>query len=324
MAKLPEVTDEQWELVDKWNRKLVEEFLKQSHLSPQTLMQYKSALRQFFKWVYDECDNKQLYKLKPRHALQYQNFLIDAGLSPSAVRFKRSAVSSLCGYVEVYYSDEDGCETFRNIYSKKIPNPAKSNKKEKKPLTVDEYELLIETMKKRKDWQKVAYLEFVYVTGCRRGETGQLLKEVVNYPKLKDKEGNEKNLWMTHQIRCKGKGREGKVRKFTIDKRVMDAIRKWLEVRGEDNCPYVFINTKAKEPKPLHPSSFNNWCKIFGEIIGRHVHPHMFRSTRATHMKEAGVDIKKIQKHLGHESSTTTEIYIVSEDVEDFDGIYEE
>jgi integrase/recombinase XerD len=40
-----------------------------------------------------------------------------------------------------------------------------------------------------------------------------------------------------------------------------------------------------------------------------HVTPHMLRHTAATQLIEAGVDIRYIQRLLGHASVTTTEIY---------------
>jgi integrase/recombinase XerD len=43
--------------------------------------------------------------------------------------------------------------------------------------------------------------------------------------------------------------------------------------------------------------------------LGIHVTPHMLRHTAATQLIEAGVDIRYIQRLLGHASLSTTEIY---------------
>ncbi|EML6324841.1 MULTISPECIES: tyrosine-type recombinase/integrase [Bacillus cereus group] len=324
MAKrLPEVTKDVWENeIDPFNRQLTEEFLTQGHLSPQTLKQYRSALMQFFMWVKNNCMNKPLHKLKPRDALRYQNYLIQEGLSSSAIKFKRSAVSSLCGYLEIYYLDE--YETFRNIYNKNIPNPPNVKKHEKVPLTKEQFETLVKELEKRERYQEVAYLLYTYATGCRREESRQLLKEVVDYSKAKDKEGNDKPFYITHSIRAKGRGKEGKVRKFTFDERAMTAMKRWLELRGEDDCPYLFVARSKEGYRQISANMFNHWCSaLFSDILGVRVHPHLIRSTRATHIVAVdGKDIKSAQKLLGHASSETTEIYVVRDDSEDLDDIF--
>lgn len=325
--KIEEVTDEFWANdVNEYNKELIEDFLSQEHLSKQTLKQYESGLRIFAKWVHDFSRNKNIVELKPRDALKYQNWLISKGLSPSAIKFKRSAVSSLCGFIEVYYNDEH--PLFRNIFTKAIPNVAKSAVKEKLPLTIKEIEKLVRELKKREDWQKLAYLQFTYITGCRREESRQLLAEVTTYELLKDKDGKDKRFYSTHNIRAKGRGREGKVRKFAFDEKAMEAIKKWVEYRKEqlkdDDCPYVFVSKGKEGYKQVSANTFNLWCDEFSKILGgRPVHPHLLRSSRATNaVIEEGKDIKAVQKLLGHESSQTTEIYVVRDDSDDLDDLF--
>ncbi|MCY9594013.1 hypothetical protein PC41400_14445 [Paenibacillus chitinolyticus] len=324
VEKLPEVTEEEWNSVNEYNIEIVDEFLQQQHLSPQTLKQYESALKIFFRFVREKCKNAPLYELKPKHALQYQNFLMSRGLSSSAVKLKRSAVSSLCGYLEVYYADEH--PLFRNIYNKKIPNPPKTARHEKKPLSQAEIDNLIHVLEERSEWQMLAYVLFSYDSGCRRGETRQLLKEVATYQYSKDmKTGEEKNYYLTHNIRTKGRGKEGKVRKLIFSDMSMTAIKKWLSVRGDDDCPYVFVHkTKAGNTKQLSPTAFNDWCTdVFSEIVGRRVHPHQLRSSRATNLVAVeGKDIEKVKNLLGHQSSETTKIYVVKEGEDDVDDLF--
>jgi integrase len=321
--RLPEVTQEEYDTFHEFNKDILQEFLQQQHLSPHTLKQYESALKIFFRFIHDKCKNLPLYELKPKHALQYQNFLLSRDLSSNAVKLKRAAVSSICGYLETYYSDD--YPLFRNIYNKKIPNPPRSFKHEKRPLTPEELENLIAELEKRKEWQMVAYIKFSFDSGCRRAETIQLQKSVALADYVKDpKTGENKAYYVTHDIRCKGRSRVGKVRKLIYSDYSKDAISKWLDVRGVDECPYVFVRkTKSGEVKQLSMSTFNDWCSgIFSDIVGRRVHPHQLRSSRATALSNEGKNIEKIKSLLGHDSSETTKIYIVKEGEDEVDDLF--
>lgn len=333
VEKISPITDEMWNSINKFNRDMVEEFLQESvHLSPQTLKQYKSNLRIYFWWIKENANDKSLLDIKSIDFLKYQNWLVRRGLSSSAIRLKRASVSSLNEFILTFYEDE--YETFKNYITKKIAAPPKAKVHEKVPLTQEEYQLLVDTLEERKDWQKLAYVKFTYATGCRRSETVQLLKEVADYNpvvrevKTKDEDGQEKiveaKYYLTNDIRCKGKGVAGKVRKLKFDEEAMVAIKKWLEVRGEDDNPYVFVSKYAGEIQQLSTSSLNSWnSRIFSEIVGRRVHPHLFRSTKATDIVvNEGKDIRVAQALLGHESSETTSIYVVRDQESDADEAF--
>jgi site-specific recombinase XerD len=321
--KIKAVTEEEWNLVDEFNRNITDEFLRQSHLSDHTLTQYKSGLRIFFNWIRINQQNKPLHALKPRMALLYQSYLIDLGLSSSGVKFKRSAVSSICGYLELYYSDE--YPLFRNIYSKQIPNPPKTAKNVKQPLTKDEFNNLIEVLTTNGQWQMLAYLRLSFTSGGRRSEIAQINKDIVNKKKAYDKK-NDKELdyYVIPNIRGKGRGKAGKPISLIFDEVARIAVIKWLEVRGEDECEALFVRkTKDGKVEPLSPSAFNGWCtNTFSEIVGRRTYPHLMRSSRATIADQEGVDIKFIQKLLNHNDPSTTNIYIVKEEDDTFEGLF--
>ena len=48
----------------------------------------------------------------------------------------------------------------------------------------------------------------------------------------------------THTIRCKGKSIQGKPRKLKFGEDAMHWLKKWLEERGDDDCPYMFVIKK--------------------------------------------------------------------------------
>lgn len=327
--KLFGFTEEEYrENVGEQDQELIDDFLEQqTHLSKQTLKQYKSSLMIFLKWNHESNKGKGLTKLKPRDALRFQNYMLKAGLSTSAIKLKRSTVSSFYGYLEVFWSDE--YPDVRNIYSKAVPSVGNVKKNEKIPLTVDEIQKISDELEKNGEWQKLAYLWFSLGSGARRAEVLQLRTEVAEYEYAKDKDGNKKNYYLTHNIRCKGRGEEGKVRKLFLNDQAMKYIKKWVEYRKEnydfDNSEFVFvhIDKQKQEVRQLSAGTFNLWCEKFSDIIdGKKIFPHLLRATASTNHILDGKDIKAVQQLLGHNSPETTQIYVLVDDDDDIDELF--
>lgn len=331
---IPEVTNEEWSEVSIVNRKMVEEFIKENvHLAKDTLTQYTSALRIYFRWVKDNIDNKPFYDIKSKDFLKYQNYLIRMDLSSSAIKLKRSVISSFNDYIETYYDDD--YPMFRNYITKKIANIENNMVNKKEPLTLEEYRNLCDKLEKMEKWQWLALLKCLFSSGCRRGEVIQFLKEIVDYEpniktiKVKNENGEEEEKtsisYLTHEVRAKGKGKTGLVRKFQLSEEAIDAVKKWLEVRGEDDCPYIFVskNKNTNTAHQIERGTVNKWFNKMEEIVGKHFTPHSTRRSRATSMVvEQGKDISVVQKLLGHRSSSTTEIYIVRKDTDASDEAF--
>ena len=319
--KIPPVTNEEWLECNEWNRIIIDEFLQQQHLSDHTLKQYTSGLRIFARWIKDHpmIKNKPIHELKPRHALNYQNDLLKLDLSANAVAFKRSVVSSLCNYIELYYGED--YPLFRNIYSKAIPSPAKELVREKNIIAKEDILTLVSELEKQGEHQLIAYLLLSYNTGARRAEIAQMKKEFFQMPKVKGKD-----YYMTPEIRGKGKGKVGKKIKLVYDEETRQAVLNWLEQRGDDENPYVFVRKfKNGTTKELNPDAFNAWfTNKFNPILGYKLTPHALRRSRATHLVvEDGKSIDVAKTLLNHQSSEVTQHYIIKDSADDLDGAFD-
>jgi len=70
----------------------------------------------------------------------------------------------------------------------------------------------------------------------------------------------------------------------------------------------MFVSSDGSAIRPPHVrAALKDMTKTVG--IAKHITPHMLRHTCATQWLEAGLDIRYVQKLLGHQSISTTEIY---------------
>ena len=318
-------------LCNEFNRNIRDEFLENStELSPKTLKAYYSNLQIWFNWVRLHCDNKRQIDIKSKEYLKFQNWLVNKNHSSSDVSNKRSAISSLNNYLMVYYEEE--YPTFRNFINKAVKKPEKSYVNEKDPPTKAEMIMIIEKLENssiKDKWQKIAYLKFTWETGCRREESRQLLKDTIyakpitKTVKVKNEDGVEEEkpvkYYLTAKIRCKGKGKTGNIRRLKFSDYAMDALKKWVEERGEDDYEFMFVSKSKDGVKQVGESTFNQWgSNCFTKLLGRRFHPHILREARATTIVvEDGKNIEAAQRLLGHSSSETTKIYVCKEDDEE-------
>jgi site-specific recombinase XerD len=76
--------------------------------------------------------------------------------------------------------------------------------------------------------------------------------------------------------------------------------------RGQAN-DYIFLNPLTGKPVRDIRAALNTAAKKAGVI--KHVYPHLFRHSVATHMMGENVNLRKIQMYLGHSVISTTEWY---------------
>lgn len=77
----------------------------------------------------------------------------------------------------------------------------------------------------------------------------------------------------------------------------------------DDHKDILFLNRRGKK---LTRAMIFTIVKQLAEIcdVPKKISPHTFRHSFATHLLENGADLRAIQQMLGHESITTTEVYL--------------
>ena len=114
-------------------------------------------------------------------------------------------------------------------------------------------------------------------------------------------------------IRVRGKG--DKERFVFLGIAAMRSLREYLSKKNSyidkdqvDAAAALFINYKGR--RITQRGVFDIIGKYARKLgIQKHVSPHTFRHTFATHLINRGADIRMVQEMLGHASLSTTQIY---------------
>lgn len=165
-------------------------------------------------------------------------------------------------------------------------------------LTVEEIERLIGAidLSQPEGHRNKAIIETLYGAGLR-------VSELVNL-KITDIHSREGFIVVT------GKG--NKQRMVPVGGKALKAIdfyydqRRTLKKIHDENI--VFLNRRGRK---LSRVMIFNIIKDTARLAGikKNISPHTLRHSFATHMIEAGADLRAVQEMLGHESILTTEIY---------------
>lgn len=141
----------------------------------------------------------------------------------------------------------------------------------------------------------IAVIELLFATGIRISELCSLRPSDIDMK--------------SHNILIYGKGAKERILQIE-NPEVILAITSYQKTFKKDIevCGYFFVNRLQHK---LSDQSVRFMINHYAELAGieQHITPHMFRHSFATLLLEQDVDIRYIQRMLGHSSISTTEIY---------------
>ena len=283
--------------IDDKSKQDLEDFksyiIAEKNFSEHTAKAYCSDILSFLVWMNGEsCEEVNFQKVR-----EYLHFIQKFNYKKTTIARK---IASLGTFYKYLYR-ERRVETNPAINL----NAPKRPKSLPKFLTPDEVEQILNNIKIETPagYRNRTILELLWATGMRISELSGL---------------NFGDLNLEHnEIRVFGKG--SKERIILVTDRAKNFLERYIETARAlipkgfpvpdtgENSP-VFINNTGYR---LQTRTIRNVINDVVEKINlpKHVTPHVFRHSFATHLIENGADLRVVQELLGHASISNTQIY---------------
>jgi integrase/recombinase XerC len=293
---------------DPWVAQFVAHLESERNASPHTVAGYLQDLAQFVAHAFK--DSKPPYDWRRPDRFAARGFLVQsqkAGAAPSTTRRKLASLRSFYRFLE--REELSGRNPFGGLRGPRMP------KRLPRILTVVQVQALLAapvTALAEKEraagpadpptayaaLRDAAIFELLYSTGARVSEAAGLVRSRVDT--------------IAGVARVRGKGK--KERLCALGRPAVEAIEKAFAVAellwpasARPSAP-AFLNLRGG---PLSARSIERGMKHWLAVAGlpSEITPHKLRHSFATHLLDAGADLRSVQELLGHASLTTTQIY---------------
>ena len=273
------------ELVDRFLQHLVSE----RNASPQTVRAYSADLARYLEWA--ERSGADPLGADPRILRRYLAELDRAKYARSTIARRLSAVRSLFAYL-----NREGAIAYDPasvVASPKLPARLP------RLVPTDVLSALLDApgTETPSDLRDRTILELLYATGARVSELASLDMGDVDLT--------------VGQIRVTGKG--DKQRILPLHREAVSRLGRYLNEGRSELHPSgteraVFLNRAGTR---LTDGGVRRMLRRHLDAVGAAsgVTPHTFRHTFATHLLEAGADLRTVQDLLGHVALSTTQLY---------------
>lgn len=291
------------ETIKLWNKYKIDMSIRE--LSENTINGYWNDIQQWCIYIYDNQDNKCITELSEDDITEFLYYCKMQGNNTRRMKRRMSSISAF----------------YKFLRKKRIinQNPMEFIDRPKKDsdiitqtfLTKEQVSLMKEKLnefvknaitikKKHYALQLQAYALFSLSTMARVTAVGS----------VKWKQCNFENRIITDVVE-----KEGYLVDLYPSKEVVNLLRNLKQFRVENNIEdngYIFISTYNNKITTVNSGTFNQWCKVIGDMIGvPTLHCHDFRHSGATLLKNSGMELEEISKLLNHKSTDVTSKFYI-------------
>ena len=293
------------EVVDPWLTKFFQHLAADRGASVYTQRNYRQALEEFHRWHQEERKQAPRWdKLQRDDFRSYLRFLGRHNLGRAAIQLRFCALRTF--YRFLIRHGVLAASPIKNLSLPKLARrlPKFLTAQQMKDLLTAPLKLLPSADASTPTRQNLlllcrrdtAVLETIYSCGLRISELCGLKAQDID--------------WHEQLLRVRGKGK--KERLIPIGQPALESIKNYWQLLPQTpagESPVFFAN--ASRPRPVSPRDLQLRLKKYLALAGLdpHLTPHKLRHSYATHLLDAGADLRSVQELLGHAHLVTTQVY---------------
>ena len=266
-------------------------------LAPTTVYGYKQDLKQWFIWILENQDNQCVADLNDDDIEDFLFFCKQEGNHTERMKRRMAAISAFYKYLRKKKLIESNPMEF-------IDRPKKGSAIVTQTyLTPEQVELMRTKLDEYGDLQLKTYALFSLSTMARVNAIANLRWEQIDFEARECKDVLEK---------------ERRLVELSFSQEVKDlllALKKEREDKGIDDYGWVFYSRYNTATKPINNGTLLEWCKKIGGMIDvPTLHPHDFRHSGATILKNKGMSLEDISELLHHLGTDVTSKFYIKKD----------
>ena len=266
-------------------------------LSPNSILGYNSDLMQWFIYMYDNQFNLSVLEATDEDIEEYYYWRKQQGNNVNRQKRVMSSISAFYKFLR------------KKKLIKESPVEFIERPKQGQAITVQTYltkeqvQLMREKLEEYGDVQLQAYAFVSLTTMGRVNAIANLRWEQIDWDERIFSDVLEK---------------EGKLVELSFSQEAKEYLQKIVEHRKENNIDdygWVFITPYVTADKPINNCTLNDWCKKIGNMIGvSTLHPHDYRHSYATLLKNEGVSLEDVSTMLNHSGTDVTKKFYIKQD----------
>lgn len=290
-----------------WERYKIDLTIRE--LSEKTIYGYQNDLEQWFVFIFDKQNNKSITEITDSDITEFIYFCKTEGNNSRRIKRRMSSISAFYNFLMKKRIIKENPMAFIDRPKKDTDVLAqifltKEQVNDMKAALADNVEKTTSVSSKHKALQWQVYALFSLSTMARVNAIHSVRWKMINFVDrivegVKEKEGYIVTLYFSQEV-----------------SELLQKLKAFREENGINDNGYVFVTRTNNGGYDIcSTGTLTDWCHSIGEMIDvPALHPHSFRKSGATLLKNAGLALESVSSLLNHSGTDVTRKFYIKED----------